>query len=270
MKRYMLTLPALLLLAGCADTPMGPALQGDPPAGASFARLGDSEAGPALAETQSIVIDFEALASSGNDFTYIASWSEDGFTVADPSSSDGYTFGAPQTGNTGFFQGSTALVNNWPGDATVLTKDDGGEFDATSIDIAELRTTDTAPIEITFTGIRADATTVSATLTTDGAAGFETFALAGFTGLTSLSWIQVAPYYQFDNITLAVQSADPPPDDPPDDPPPDDPPPDDPPSADLPSGPVSKADCMNGGWRELGFKNQGLCIRMVETGKDKR
>jgi len=260
MKRYMLTLPALLLLAGCADTPTGPALQGAPPAGAAFAPFVDLGTDPALAATQSIVIDFEALAASGTNFTYIASWSEDGFTVADPSSADSYTFGAPQTGNAAYYQGSTSLVNNWPGDATVLTKDDGGAFDVSSIDIAELRTTDTAPIQIAFTGTRADATTVTATFTTDGAAGFETFTFTGFTALTSLSWIQVSPYYQFDNIAVAVQTADPPPDEPP---------PGEP--QDLPTAdPLIKADCMGGGWQSFGFANQGLCVSFVETGKDRR
>lgn len=33
---------------------------------------------------------------------------------------------------------------------------------------------------------------------------------------------------------------------------------------------VTKDDCKNGGWQELGFKNQGQCIRYVNTGKDNR
>ena len=218
MKRYMLTFSGLLLLAGCADTPMGPAVQGDSPPGASFAPLGDLGSGPALAATQNIVIDFEALASAGSSVTFVASYSEDGFTVVDPDYSGNDAFGAPQSGTTWFYVGpSTALVNNMAigsNGITTLTKDDGGTFDASSIDLGELDPASPAPIQVPFTGTRADGSTVTATFTTDGAAGFETFALTGFTGLTSLSWIQVAPYYQFDNIALAVQSADPPPDDP--------------------------------------------------------
>lgn len=34
--------------------------------------------------------------------------------------------------------------------------------------------------------------------------------------------------------------------------------------------PTSKADCKQGGWDEYGFKNQGQCIRFVNTGKDSR
>ena len=34
-----------------------------------------------------------------------------------------------------------------------------------------------------------------------------------------------------------------------------------------PAAPTSKEDCMDGGWRPYGFKNQGACIKFVVTGK---
>ncbi len=34
--------------------------------------------------------------------------------------------------------------------------------------------------------------------------------------------------------------------------------------------PTTKADCMGDGWKRYGFKNQGQCIKYVETGKDDR
>lgn len=34
--------------------------------------------------------------------------------------------------------------------------------------------------------------------------------------------------------------------------------------------PTRKSDCMKGGWQAFGFKNQGQCVRFVETGKDSR
>jgi hypothetical protein len=34
--------------------------------------------------------------------------------------------------------------------------------------------------------------------------------------------------------------------------------------------PSTKEDCKNGGWKNYGFKNQGQCIRFVETGQDNR
>ena len=32
----------------------------------------------------------------------------------------------------------------------------------------------------------------------------------------------------------------------------------------------SMDDCKNGGWMDYGFRNQGLCIQFVNTGKDSR
>lgn len=37
-----------------------------------------------------------------------------------------------------------------------------------------------------------------------------------------------------------------------------------------PAQPLSKDDCKKGGYEAYGFKNQGQCIRFVETGKDSR
>jgi hypothetical protein len=34
--------------------------------------------------------------------------------------------------------------------------------------------------------------------------------------------------------------------------------------------PTDKSQCKNGGWAAFGFKNQGQCVRFVETGKDSR
>jgi hypothetical protein len=34
--------------------------------------------------------------------------------------------------------------------------------------------------------------------------------------------------------------------------------------------PVTKDDCKKGGWEAFGFRNQGQCIRFIETGKDSR
>jgi hypothetical protein len=32
--------------------------------------------------------------------------------------------------------------------------------------------------------------------------------------------------------------------------------------------PTSTAQCMNGGWKTYGFKNQGQCVSFVQTGKN--
>ena len=36
------------------------------------------------------------------------------------------------------------------------------------------------------------------------------------------------------------------------------------------SDPQSKEDCKDGGWEQYGFRNQGQCVRFVETGGDSR
>jgi len=38
----------------------------------------------------------------------------------------------------------------------------------------------------------------------------------------------------------------------------------------APADPVTKDECMNGGWSGFGFRNQGQCVRLVETGEDSR
>ncbi|MDX1646947.1 MAG: hypothetical protein R3304_07370 [Longimicrobiales bacterium] len=37
-----------------------------------------------------------------------------------------------------------------------------------------------------------------------------------------------------------------------------------------PADPESRFDCMDGGWEGLGFRNQGQCVRLSETGQDSR
>lgn len=39
---------------------------------------------------------------------------------------------------------------------------------------------------------------------------------------------------------------------------------------DVLSDAKTKEDCKDGGWEQYGFKNQGQCVRFVETGKDSR
>jgi len=246
-SRYTTALAAAILLAACADSPVEPARTGEA-AGAPRAALALVD-DPGLAP--GTIIDFEDLLGAGSMFAFVASHSEDGFTVADPANSAVGAFGAPQPANTSFYQGSMALVNNTPGGVTRLTKEDGGTFTAASIDVAELRATDLTPREVRFTGTRPDGSTLTATFTTDGVAGFQTFTFAGFTGLASLSWVQAAPFHQFDNITL-------------------DPPADPDPGPGPEPAPLTKGDCMGGGWKEHGFKNQGQCVRFVETGQDSR
>jgi hypothetical protein len=38
----------------------------------------------------------------------------------------------------------------------------------------------------------------------------------------------------------------------------------------APVNPADKSECMKGGWSDFGFRNQGQCIRFIETGTDSR
>jgi hypothetical protein len=275
MRRLSFALPVAVLLAGCvgtpADSPTEPTLQQDrvptllpPPAGAQYGvpapfydRKQDLPVAGAASLT-SVVMDFEDLASSGTESTYVNKYSQGGFTLMNESYPDSSNaFGSPESDNAAFYQGSAALVNNYPDAVTLLTKDDGGTFNADSIALAELFASPPGVLsprgatDVSFTGTRADGSTVSTTFTTDGLGGFETFTFQGFTDLVSLSWAQVDPYHQFDNINLTFGSSD---------------------TANPrpKTGTEDKDACMDGGWKQMGFKNQGQCVRFVETGKDSR
>jgi hypothetical protein len=36
------------------------------------------------------------------------------------------------------------------------------------------------------------------------------------------------------------------------------------------ASPTTEDDCKDGGWQDFGFRNQGQCMRFIETGKDSR
>jgi hypothetical protein len=36
------------------------------------------------------------------------------------------------------------------------------------------------------------------------------------------------------------------------------------------NNPTTQDECKNGGWEDFGFRNQGQCIRFVNTGQDSR
>jgi len=83
-----------------------------------------------------------------------------------------------------------------------LTNDMGNPFSVQSIDLSELNGDNSA--DVNFTGQVSGGGTVMQTFTLDGVAfGAETFIFnAIFTNLTSLSWVQISPFHQFDNIVL--------------------------------------------------------------------
>lgn len=198
-----------------------------------------------LASSAGTVLDFEDLLASGPGYTTIPSYSGGGFTLVNLSVTAGSNdaFASPQSDNASY-QGSTALANNRADGVTMLTKDGGATFTLGSIDVAELFPSNPSTGVLTFTGTRADGTTVTSAFTMDGMAGFQTFTFEGFKNLVSVTWVQSSPYHQFDNIVLDPVTVSP-----------------------QSVGPKTKDDCFKGGWARFGFRNQGQCIRMVETGK---
>jgi hypothetical protein len=149
-------------------------------------------------------IDFQALehadalnTSEGN------SYEESGYRVEQlpPTVSTLNTFGTAEARYTG----STALFNNDDDGVTQLTRIDGEAFDLISIDLAELNGNLVASITFTTN------TGHTQTFTLDGTAfNAETFSFdSGFRGITSVTWVQVAPYHQFDNSVVQASSTAP-------------------------------------------------------------
>jgi hypothetical protein len=153
-------------------------------------------------QASATVVGFEPLASvDGNDAvgnTYV----EQGFKFEDLTAGFGFaTWGSAST----FYTGSTALANNDDSGITQLTRADGGSFNLGSIDLAVLYPgiTGDGAVSVTFTGARADQSTVSQTVVVnDGLV--QTFSFAGFTNLSSVTWSNEAMYHQFDNLNVTA------------------------------------------------------------------
>ena len=144
------------------------------------------------------MIDFDTLVVN-NKFTNSvgSSYSEDGFTIFAASG------GLFNTGTLASrFTGSTALINGSANGIIELAQTNGNPFTLTSIHLAEF----TRPFNpsVTFLGNLFGGGTVTQTFTLDGIAfGAETFAFSNvFTNLTSVTWAQVSPFHQFDNIVV--------------------------------------------------------------------
>ena len=143
-------------------------------------------------------IDFQLLEHI-DDQTSIhgTQYCEDGFTLeTSPSNLASYGVLHPH------FSGSTALYCDADQGTTILTKDDRGAFALVSIDLAELNGNDVANVK--FQGLTPSGDTTTQTFTIDGVAfGRETFTFnSTFENVTSVSWVQVPPFHQFDNIVF--------------------------------------------------------------------
>jgi hypothetical protein len=153
------------------------------------------------AQAATITMDFESLAQPGSGVNNIGNtYSEDGF-VLKKGVGEPFPFAVFGTAESRF-PGSTALFNDTSNGVITLSKQGGGLFDFLSVKLSELNGSSSA--SVTFKGIKSDSSTVSSTFNLDSIFGFETFSLSGFTGLTSVSWIQEPSFHQFDDIVLAT------------------------------------------------------------------
>jgi hypothetical protein len=147
-----------------------------------------------------VIIDFQSLEQLGDAFFNVGtSYSEDGFTFTQGPAEP---FQLAVFGNAeSRYPGSTALFNNTVGGSITLTKDGGGLFSISSIDLANLNSQ--TDVSVTFTGTYADLTTTQQIFNFNSFQALSTFAFnPSFSGLTSLRWTQDSPFHQFDNVTL--------------------------------------------------------------------
>ncbi|MCA9209259.1 MAG: hypothetical protein KDA55_12925, partial [Planctomycetales bacterium] len=170
------------------------------------------------APARAVVIDFQSLETAINGQSVVnpstKTYTEKGFTFS--SSSTQFNLAVWGTLHANYL-GSTAL---WNGDGTgvsgitTLTKVGGGAFDLLSIDLGELRMdlSFLGGASVTFNAIFQGGGAISQTFNLDGTmitnntSSFETFNFSGFNKVVSVSWLQVSPYHQFDNVTIRTVS----------------------------------------------------------------
>lgn len=147
-----------------------------------------------------IVLTFESLAHVDNlAVSHGSTYEEGGYRL---------TTGVGEFssyGTTSFsYAGSTALIAGGSPEVVTLAPIAGGLFDLVSIEIAKRDTAGSIfPVNVTFTGTKADNSTVMATFngTVSGVLLQEFTFPASFTDLTQVTWSASQPH-QFDNVTL--------------------------------------------------------------------
>jgi hypothetical protein len=99
---------------------------------------------------------------------------------------------------------STAMYNNTVNGRCILSRINGGLFDAIEINLAELNGPNSAPVN--FTGFKQGGGQVQHNVNTDGIGpqnGLQRFVFPNtFTGLERLEWVQASPFHQFDDIIV--------------------------------------------------------------------
>jgi len=150
-----------------------------------------------------VVMDFQDLEIHDNglhDWGYV--YTVGNWMLSHPET-EPYQFASAGTLNDLFYQGSTGLFNNTVDGVTTFERVDGAAFDMESIDIANLARGG-SPVTVNFVGHLQGGGEVHASFQVSSSFDFETFSFAGlgFEGVTSVVWVQQAPFHQFDNIAI--------------------------------------------------------------------
>ena len=159
-----------------------------------------------------VILDFQSLEHMDAIPTQHDSiYTEDGYTLNSNNTVSRFaTWGTRQPPN--LYLRSTALINLDFNGLTTLTKSDNGLFNLMSIDLAASDPGNQILIGVSFTGTKADNSTVTQTFT--GITGFDRYFLNNFTNLNKVEWTQSTysiddPFdgnyhtgHQFDNIVL--------------------------------------------------------------------
>lgn len=162
------------------------------------------------AGAQSVVIDFEELAQSGNQATVVASgYESDGYVFTsniDPLfASDAFGAWTIEDDN---FNGSTALFNAYTigaadGGTTTLRRQDGTTFAFESIDLGQLFADSGSTTDVVIVGTKGDGTVVNASFLLPAVLTPATYALPDtFVDLVAVRWEQLPQFHQFDNLVL--------------------------------------------------------------------
>jgi len=161
---------------------------------------------PDVAGAVPVTLDSESLSPTGvfGGFeSYGETVSEDGFDLLTDAAFGGFAAWLPGTAND---TGSNSLFPNQSIASVVLTHGGGSAFSVSAIDLAFSNLAQPGSSGLTFTGTRADASTIDQTFLIDATRSTFLFA-PGFSNLVSLSWSHHADdanSHQFDDLIVEV------------------------------------------------------------------
>ncbi|MDD9921668.1 MAG: hypothetical protein OXQ92_05215 [Boseongicola sp.] len=162
-----------------------------------------------------VIVDFDEIGPPPpeDDLLIVGpTYQEDGVTLSATTLNNDPTFNQLWAilENSSRYTGSPSLGHRSQFGVASLTIDDGSEFSASSIDVAELQLGGPFPqTPLIFTGTYASGGTVSMSVFLDDVFSMETVPFGdGFTDLSALSWTQEFDFrgLHFDNISLQFSS----------------------------------------------------------------